>query len=184
MIFVGNSLTQRWEKQGVPIWNEYYAQRRALNLGFDGDRTQNVLWRLDNGEIDGITPRLAIVMIGSNHVNDENFMDIADGIKAVCCRIRTKLPDTRILLMAILPRGDASTAAAVRLNKASEEASKIADNRSIYYLNISEKFLNESGNVSTDLMTVDGVHLSLKGYRKLAEEMEPLIRKVLNEKDE
>ncbi len=184
LVFIGNSLTQRWEKQGAPVWNEYYAKRNAVNMGFDGDGTQNVLWRLDHGEIDNISPKLVVLMIGSNHVNGSKIKEIADGIKAICCRIRTRLPATKILLMAILPRGDASAAAAYRLNKASEEASKIADGRMIFYLNISEKFLDEDGNISSDLMTVDGVHLSFNGYKKLAEEMEPVIAKHIGQKPE
>lgn len=179
LVFIGNSITQRWEKQGVPVWKEYYAGRGALNLGFDGDGTQNVLWRLDHGEIDSISPVLAVVMIGSNHVNGYKTKEISEGIKAVCCRIRTKLPATKILLMAILPRGDASAAAAYRLRKASGEASKIADNRMIYFLDISEQFLDEDGNVSTQLMTIDGVHLSRDGYSLLAKGMEPVIGKIM-----
>jgi lysophospholipase L1-like esterase len=180
--FIGNSLTQRWESSGLPIWNKYYAPRNAVNMGFDGDGTQNVLWRLDHGEIDGISPKLAVVLIGSNHVNGYSIEQISDGIKAVCCRIKTKLPETKILLLAILPRGDASAAAAYRLNKASEEASRIADNRKIFYLNISERFLDIDGNVSKQMMTIDGVHLTLTGYQTLAEALEPTISKLLKEK--
>jgi len=182
LVFIGNSLTQRWEKQGVKVWNEYYAKRKAVNLGFDGDGTQNVLWRLDHGEIDGISPKLVVVMIGSNHVNGYTIKEISDGIKAVCCRIRTKLSKAKILLVSILPRGDASAAAAYRLSKTNEESSKIADNRMIFYLNISEKFLDENGNVSSDLTTIDGVHLSGNGYQRLAEEMEPIISKIMGRK--
>jgi lysophospholipase L1-like esterase len=183
MIFVGNSLTQRWENAGIQVWNKYYATRNAVNMGFDGDRTQHVLWRLDHGEIDNISPKLAVVMIGSNHVNGYTVEEISDGIKAVCCRIRTKLPGTKILLLGILPRGDdASAAAAYRLNKASEEASRIADNRMIYYLNISEKFLDKDGNISGELMTADKVHLTPKGYQALADAMEPTISKIITRK--
>ena len=151
-------------------------------MGFDGDGTQNVLWRLDHGELDGISPKLAVVMIGSNHVNGYTVEEIADGIKAVCCRIRTKLPNTKILLLGILPRGDASAAAAYRLNKASEVSSKIVDNRMIYYLNVSERFLDKDGNVSKEMTVVDRVHLSSQGYKTLAEAIEPTISKLMGKR--
>ncbi len=179
MIFIGNSITKRWD---IQVWNEYFAARNPVNMGFDGDGTQNVLWRLDHGELDGISPKLAVVMIGSNHVNGYTVEEIADGIKAVCCRIRTKLPNTKILLLGILPRGDASAAAAYRLNKASEVASKIVDNRMIYYLNVSERFLDKDGNVSKEMTVVDRVHLSSQGYKTLAEAIEPTISKLMGKR--
>ncbi|MGV3684840.1 MAG: GDSL-type esterase/lipase family protein [Daejeonella sp.] len=179
VIFVGNSLTQRWESTGADTWNKYYAAYNAVNMGFDGDKTQNVLWRLDHGEIDGISPKLAIVLIGSNHVEGYSAEEIADGIKAVCCRLITRLPDTKILLLSILPRGTATAAAADRLNKASEQASKIADRRRIFYLNISKMFLETDGTVSKDLMTADRVHLTSKGYETLATAINPTVSKLM-----
>lgn len=182
LIFVGNSLTQRWESAGFDVWNKHYAAYNAVNMGFDGDKTQNVLWRLDQGEIEGISPKLAIVLIGSNHVEGYSAEEIADGIKAVCCRLITRLPDTKILLLSILPRGTATAAAADRLNKASEQASKIADRRRIFYLNISKMFLEPDGTVSIDLMTVDRVHLTSKGYETLAKAINPTVFKLMRGK--
>lgn len=182
LLFIGNSITQRWESSGVQAWEHYYGNRKAANLGVDGDGTQHVLWRLDHGEIDGISPKLVVLLIGSNHVNGYLPSEIADGMKAICCRLRTKLPDTKILLLGILPRGDASAAAAYRLNKASELASSMVDNRMIFYLDVGEKFLTVDGNVSSELTTVDNVHLSPEGYETLAAALEPTIAKLLNEK--
>jgi len=181
LLFIGNSITQRWESSGIQAWERYYGHRNAVNLGVDGDGTQHVLWRLDHGEIDGIAPKLAVLLIGSNHVNGYLPSEIADGIKAICWRLRKKLPDTKILLLGILPRGDATAAAAYRLNKASELASAVADNRMIFYLNISERFLAEDGSVSSELTTVDNVHLSPKGYETLGAALEPTISRLLDE---
>lgn len=179
LIFVGNSLTQRWETAGLEVWNKYYAAQNAVNMGFDGDKTQNVLWRLDNGEIEGISPKLAIVLIGSNHVEGYTVEEIVDGIKAVCCRLTTKLPKTKILLLSILPRGTATVAAASRLIKASEQASKIADQNRVFYLNISGMFLDADGTVSKELMTADRVHLTSKGYETFANAINPTVFKLL-----
>ena len=182
LIFIGNSLTQRWESAGKAVWQAYYGDRNAVNMGFDGDGTQNVLWRLDHGEIDGSSPKLAVVLIGSNHVNGYTVEEISDGIKAICCRIVSKLPRTKILLLSILPRGDASAAAAYRLAKASEEAAKMVDNRTIYYLDIREKFLDADGNVSSVFMGVDHVHLTEEGYQELAGLLEPTIARLLKDR--
>lgn len=182
LLFIGNSITQRWESSGRQVWERYYAHRNAVNLGVDGDGTQHVLWRLDHGEIDGLSPKLVVLLIGSNHVNGYLPSEIADGIKAICCRLRNKLPKARILLLGILPRGDASAAAAYRLNKASELASAIADNRKIFFLNVSEKFLSADGSVSTEMTTIDRVHLSPAGYALLAAELEPTIARLMGEK--
>ena len=182
MVLIGDSLTQRWEGEGKELWYKYYASRHAVNMGFDGDGTSQVLWRLDHGEIDGISPKLAVVLIGSNHVNSKIVEEITEGIKAVCCKIRTKLPHTKILLLAIVPRGDASAAAAYGLNKASEDASQIADGRTIFYLNMREKFIDKDGNVRKDLVVIDGVHLNSNGYKIWAETMEPIVSKLMGEK--
>lgn len=177
LVFIGNSLTQRWESNGKEVWEKYYGNYNAVNMGFDGDGTQHVLWRIDHGEIDGILPKVVVLLIGSNHVNGYTIEEISDGVKAICCRIRTKLPETKILVLGILPRGDATAAAAYRLNKANEEASKIADDKFIFYLNCSEKFLDKDGNVSRTLMVADGVHLTKEGYQLLAEQLDPFLSK-------
>ncbi len=99
LIMVGDSITHFWERDGKDVWAQYYAPRNAVNMGFGGDWTQHVLWRLDHGEIDGISPKLAVLMIGTNNSNrqDNTAEEIADGIKAICARMRAKLPKTKIL---------------------------------------------------------------------------------------
>ena len=181
LLFIGNSITQRWEKQGKKAWETHFAPLHAINAGIDGDCTQHVIWRLDNGMTEGISPKLVILLIGSNHVNDYTADEIVDGIKAIACKIRNKLPDTKLLVLGVLPRGTASPAAAYRLAKASESASKIADNQKIYYLDVAERFFDANGNVSGELMTTDRVHLSEAGYYVLAEALKPTITSLMNQ---
>ncbi len=194
LIMIGDSITHSWESKGKAVWDEYYARRNAVNMGFGGDRTQHVLWRLDHGEIDGISPTLAVLMIGTNNSNgnDNTVGEIADGIKAICARIRAKLPKTKILILAIFPRADAKQRRDKKHGatfnpqwaknaEASRLASKIADGRHIFYLDINDAFLDENGVLSRDIMP-DLLHPNEKGYQIWAEAMEPTIQKLMEEK--
>jgi beta-glucosidase len=107
LLFLGDSITEGWAGQGKKVWEKYYGTRKAMNAGVGGDRTQHVLWRLDNGNVAGIHPKLAVIMIGTNNSNnnDNTAEEIADGIKAIVNEVREKLPETKILLLAIFPRG-------------------------------------------------------------------------------
>jgi beta-glucosidase len=181
LIFVGDSITQRWDRQGTQIWRKYYSHRNAVNLGVDGDRTQNVLWRLDHGNIDGIDPEVAVVMIGTNNSDDgDTAEEIARGIIAVCKKLRQKLPETKIILHAIFPRGPRPSAQRELNAKASELASKIADGKTILFMDIGEEFLEPDGSISTDIM-YDHVHLTAKGYQIWANAIEPKLEILLGE---
>jgi beta-glucosidase len=194
LIMVGDSITHGWENAGKEMWDHYYAPRNAVNMGFSGDRTQHVLWRFDHGEIDGISPKLAVLMIGTNNSNrqDNTPEEIADGIKAICAEMRAKLPETKILILAIFPRGDAQQRKAkkqdaafndqwAKNNKASELASEIADNKMIFYLDINDVFLDENGVLTREIMP-DLLHPEEKGYKIWAEAMEPTVKKLMGEK--
>jgi beta-glucosidase len=103
---IGDSITQGWADEGGRIWDAYYGRRRAVNLGFNGDRTEHVLWRLDHGEVEGIAPKLAVVMIGTNNtgVRHDPPEETAAGIQAILAILRTRLPGTKILLLDVFPR--------------------------------------------------------------------------------
>ena len=107
LLFIGDSITEGWAGRGKEVWDKYYGNRKAMNAGVGGDRTQHVLWRLDNGNVDGIKPKLAVIMIGTNNSNgkDNTAEEIADGIKVIVKEVREKLPETKILLLGIFPRG-------------------------------------------------------------------------------
>lgn len=193
LIIVGDSITHRWEKQGNKIWDQYYKYRNALNLGFGGDRTQHVLWRLQNGEIDGINPKLAILMIGTNNSGRSEPDAIAAGITAIVNELKTKLPETKILLLGIFPRGSGTQRAAkpnyqdavynaqwAKIDKVNEMVSKLADDETVYYLNINSVFLNEKGQLPVENFP-DLLHPGEKGYQLWAEAMEPMIKKLMGE---
>src|SRR3954451_16101873 len=105
LIFIGDSITQGWEGAGKNVWDEFYGKRNAVNLGIGGDRTQHVLWRLDHGNIDGIHPKLAVLMIGTNNSSTNTSEQIAEGVKLIVEKLRAKLPNTKVLVLGIFPRG-------------------------------------------------------------------------------
>jgi beta-glucosidase len=182
LIFIGDSITHSWEKAGKEVWQKYYGHRNAVNLGISGDRTEHVLWRLDNGNIDGISPKVAVVMIGTNNHPPRNTgEEVADGIIAICKKLRTKLPRTKILLLAIFPRERKPCAMREELSKASKIASKIADGKMIHYVDIGEKFLEADGSISKEIMN-DYLHLTTKGYKIWAEAIEPKLAELMSEK--
>lgn len=183
LIMIGDSITHGWEHSSGDTWEKYYAKRNAVNMGFGGDKTEHVLWRLQNGEIDGCNPKLAVIMIGTNNSNGDYYTaeQIADGIKAIVCELRTKLPNTKVLILNIFPRGEKPSAQREKNAKASLLASKIADKKMIYYLDINNKFLGLYGKLSTDIMP-DLLHPREKGYKIWAEAMEQTVVKLMGEK--
>jgi beta-glucosidase len=194
ILMIGDSITHGWEKSGKPVWDQYYAKRNAVNMGFSGDRTEHVLWRLEHGEVNNINPKLAVLMIGTNNSNNNDYTteQIADGVKAIVCQLRTRLPNTKVLILAIFPRGDKAQRDNKAIdgslnpqweknNEANKMIAKIADKKNIYYLDINKKFLNKKGQLPRDIMP-DLLHPNEKGYQIWAKAMEPMIVKLTGEK--
>jgi len=181
LVFLGDSITQGWADNDT--WNKHYGPRHTANFGIGGDRTQHVLWRIEHGNFDGIKPKLVVLMIGTNNSNgaDNTAAEIADGIKAIVAQLREKLPDTKVLLLGIFPRGDKLNPQREKNSQASELASKIADDKHVFYLDIGPKFLAADGSLSKDVMP-DYLHLSPKGYEIWAEAIEPKVKELLGEK--
>jgi beta-glucosidase len=179
LIFIGDSITQGWEGNGQKVWQEYYGNRNAVNLGIGGDRTQHVLWRLDNGNIDGISPKLAVVMIGTNNAGDNTPEEIAAGVARIVEKLRTKLPQTKVLLLATFPRGPNPQDPLRQVNEKSNEiVSRLADGKMVLYLDIGKSFLQPDGTLTREIMP-DLLHLSASGYRIWAESIEPVVAEVL-----
>lgn len=184
VIFIGDSITHGWESGGKEIWAKYYAPRNAVNLGIGGDRTQHVLWRLENGNIDGISPKLAVLMIGTNNANDNTPEEIAEGVKAIVEKLRSELPETKILLLAIFPRGENDEDPLRQTNmKANELIAELDDGEMVKYVSINDKFLTEDRVLPRDIMP-DLLHPNAKGYKIWAEAIEPHVAEVLGPLDE
>jgi len=184
LLMIGDSITHGWEDPGKSTWEKYYAKRNALNLGYSGDRTEQVLWRLENGEVDQITPRLAVIMIGTNNAGhrQEKPEDTAAGIKAIVQDLRKRLPDMKILLLAIFPRGEKPADPLRQLNVATNQIiQSLADDQHVFFLDINDQFLTDDGTLPADIMP-DYLHPNPKGYELWAAAMEPQIRKLMGEK--
>lgn len=189
IIFLGDSITQGWEGAGRKVWDDFYAKRSAVNMGIGGDRTQHVLWRLEHGNVDGLAkpaegapPRLVVLMIGTNNSNgkDHTAEQIADGVRAIVTDLRARLPETKVLLLGIFPRGEKPNAQREKNAEASRLASAAADGRMVHYLDISSVFTESDGTISKDVMP-DSLHLSEAGYRRWADAMEPKVAELLAE---
>jgi lysophospholipase L1-like esterase len=182
LIFIGDSITQGWESDGKEVWAKYYAHRNAVNLGIGGDRTQHVLWRLENGNIDGLKPKAAVLMIGTNNSNGEDNTpgQIADGIAAIVKKLRTALPDTKILLVAIFPRSENYTAQRGKLAMINQVVRRQADGKNVIWVDFGHEFLNNDGTLPGTLMP-DYLHLSKKGYEIWAEAIEDQLSNIVGD---
>ena len=183
LLFIGDSITQGWEEDGRPVWDVFYQRRHALNLGYNGDQTDNVLWRIQHGELDGITPKLAVVMIGTNNATrrEDPPESTAAGIQAILTTLRTRLPGTKILLLAIFPRGLKNDDPFRLVNEAvNERLPAMADQRQIFFLNLNRRFLDGEGRLSAEIMS-DALHPSEHGYQVWAEGMEEMVTRLMNE---
>ncbi len=184
LLFLGDSITQGWNNNEV--WKRHYEPRKAANFGIGGDRTQHVLWRIENGELEGISPKLVVLMIGTNNVGSNTPEEIAGGVKAIVERLREKLPKAKILLLAVFPRArddkkSTELPPTAVIGLINEKIAKFDDGSNIKYVDIGKAFLNEKGNIPKDVMP-DFLHLSLKGYHAWADAIEPAVWGMLDEK--
>ena len=179
LIFIGDSITSDWESRGPKVWEQFYGKRNAVNLGIGGDRTQHVIWRLDNGNVKGISPKAAVVMIGTNNSRDNTSEQIAEGVTVIINQLRNKLPETKVLLLAIFPRGANDERHRVN-EKANAIFSELADGEHVHYLDIGSKFMNKDGVLIRGMMP-DQLHLNEQGYLIWAEAIESNLSKLLGE---
>lgn len=177
IVFIGDSITHNWEKEHDPLWNEMWKVYHPLNLGFSGDRTETALWRLQHGEIDNIDPKLVIVLIGTNNSGQRGDAPIFtySGIKRNIEEIRKHLPRTKILLLAIFPRGENSSDVIRQTNeKVNAMLPDLVDGEHVFLLNIGKAFLAADGSLSKDIFP-DLLHPNDAGYRIWQHEMQPEI---------
>lgn len=182
LLMVGDSITHRWEDAGRPVWDEFYADRNTFQIGFSGDKTEHVIWRLQNGEIDGITPKVAVVMIGTNNTKQMRAAkDTAAGIERIVDEILLRTPTTKILLLGIFPRDAKPTDERRQRNAEINQIIKQRDDqKSVWYLDIGDRFLDGNGMLHKSIMH-DLLHPGESGYRIWAEAMEPLLKQLLDD---
>jgi len=191
LLLLGDSITDGWrsfnEKElrgGKRVYEKEFVPLKAANFGIGGDRTQHVLWRLQNGELDGIKPKVVMLMIGTNNSNgkDNTAEEIADGIKAIVQEIHKKSPRTKVLLLGVFPRGPKPNPQRDKLKRVNDIISRLDDGgKTVKYLDIGDKFLEPDGTISKEIMP-DYLHLSPEGYRKWADAVKGPINELLGKK--
>ncbi|HEU5116229.1 MAG TPA: platelet-activating factor acetylhydrolase IB subunit [Isosphaeraceae bacterium] len=185
LLFMGDSITQGWSNNDV--WKRYYGPRKPANFGIGGDRTQHVLWRLDHGEMEGISPKVIVLMIGTNNIGNNTPEEIAEGVRAIVDRMKSAAPQAKILLLGVFPRGATRNKEAQtdkldpRPGQINEIIKKLDDDKNVCYLDIKDAFIGDDGLLHKDLMP-DFLHLSPAGYRHWAEAMEPTLWDLLENK--
>jgi beta-glucosidase len=181
LLFIGDSITQGWEKEGEPVWKKHYADRNAFAIGFGGDRTENVLWRLQQGAVENMSPKLVVLMIGTNNTGhrNENPAYTAAGIKQVISELHQRLPEAKVLLLAIFPRDEQPEGSLRKINNDVNQIIKgYADNKRVFFADINSVFLTSDGVLTKDIMP-DLLHPNEKGYSLWAEALEPYLQKLL-----
>lgn len=186
LVFLGDSITQGWEGKGKSVWQKYFAPMKAANFGVGGDRTEHVLWRLQNGNYDGLKPRLTVLMIGTNntgHRGRDGYVceadQTADGVKAIIQTLREKQPQMKILLLAIFPRGEKPDDKYRKQNDATNVIiSKLADNDHVFYMDISKTFLQPDGTLTREIMP-DLLHPAEAGYELWAQAILPKVKELM-----
>jgi lysophospholipase L1-like esterase len=187
--FEGDSIARRWGATDYPEllanWKQNFFGWNAADFGWGADTTQNILWRLNNGELDGVSPKVIVLLAGTNNVgrqpppdgNEAIVAEITRGLKAILDTMRAKAPKATIVVMGIFPRND-NIAVMPTINKINENLSRFADGKTVRYLNINSKLANRD-DVLFDGMMGDKLHPTTKGYQVWADALKPLFTELL-----
>ena len=175
LVFYGDSITHGWAgTEGKNVWKEYYGNLSAVNYGISGDRTEHLVYRISNGEVEGLNPKVVVLKIGTNNMGRNTVEDIAHGVKAIIDLLHKKLPKTNVLLLAILSRNSLND----KVKQVNHLLAKYENGKSVRYLNMNSHFENSNGTIHSELFK-DGVHLTEKGYKVWAQTMDPLLKQML-----
>lgn len=193
LVFLGDSITAGWSGKGSEVWAKYWEPLNAANFGIGGDRTEHVLWRLQNGNYDGLKPKLTVLMIGTNNTGHQgrpmienggsiyscDAAQTAEGVAAIVNLLREKQPQMKVLLLAIFPRGATKEDAMRRQNEATNHLiAKLADGKMIHFLDINQNFLQPDGTLSIDIMP-DLLHPNAAGYEVWAKAIQSKVAELL-----
>jgi lysophospholipase L1-like esterase len=183
VLFMGDSITDFWRNEsgpnaGKPVMDKYFGNLKIANFGIAGDTTQGVLFRLQNGEGQGFSPKLVMLMIGTNNTMQNTAPEIAEGIGAVVLELQKDFPEAKILLLAVFPRNNPGDPVRKTIDEINNRIAKLDDGKKIFYLDIGSVFLNEKGEIPKDVMG-DALHPTTKGYELWAEAVKDYIAKLM-----
>jgi lysophospholipase L1-like esterase len=180
---IGDSITQGWERGGQKAWHDHFGNIKVLNFGVYGDEIQNVLWRIAQGQLDGIKPKVAIVLIGTNNSNGNSNTpeEIVEGIQAIVNEIHKRQPGTKVLVLGVFPRGTPTSPERSKVEHVDQLLAHLDDEKTDYYMDLGSIFLGSDNLVSKDLVS-DGIHPNAAGYELWAKTMEPKLKELLASK--
>src|SRR5438876_5281173 len=172
LLFVGDSITDwfYWplrggEATGGKVWQANFAPLKAANFAIAGDTTQGVLWRMQNGELEGFKAKLIVLMLGTNNINRNPNDEIVDGDRLIIEEFNKRQPQAKVLLLGIFPRNaDPANPLRATIKEINSKLAKLADNNKVFYMDIGDKFLTADGTLTTEIMA-DGLHPTAKGYQ-------------------
>jgi lysophospholipase L1-like esterase len=182
-LLMGDSITDWWRRAGLAVYEENFGSLNCANFGIAADRTQGVLWRFANGELDGYTPRLMMLMIGTNNLRfrgpPNTPEEVSMGIAAIVTRFRAKFPEAKVLLLGVFPRG-AEPGAPLRepIRRINSIIAGLDDGEYVRFMDIGDQFLEPDGSISTDVMA-DGLHPTELGYEIWADAVMPTFTEML-----
>ena len=188
--FEGDSITRRWGATDYPAllanWKENFLGWNAADFGWGADTIQNILWRLDNGELDGVNPKIIVLLAGTNNVGniappdgpDAKAADITRGLQAILQRFQSKAPYSVIVVTAVFPRND-NIAVMPVIDKVNDNLSKLSDGKKIRYVNLNAKLADPGGKLFEGMMNPDKLHPAVKGYQIWADELRPIFTEIL-----
>lgn len=184
--FEGDSITRRWGATDYPQllenWKKNFFGWNAADFGWGADRIENILWRLDNGELDGVNPKVIVLLAGTNNIGnrvaDSAVASVTRGLAAVLGRLQEKVPNAVIILMGIFPRND-NMAVMPEIDAINVNLARMTDGRKIRFLNINDRLADEAGVLREGMMNPDKLHPAVQGYQVWADALKPLLTELL-----
>ena len=188
--FEGDSITRRWGATNYPHllanWKQNFFGWNAADFGWGGDTIQNILWRLNNGELDGVHPKIIVLLAGTNNVgntvpaggDDAKVADITKGLQAILHVMQTKAPDATIIVTGVFPRND-NMAVMPTINRINSNLARLTDGKKIRYLNVNDKLADGTGKLFDGMMNADRLHPTIKGYQVWADALKPIFTELL-----
>jgi lysophospholipase L1-like esterase len=187
--FVGDSITRRWgaaDAQYRPLlenWKSNFFGWNVANFGWGADRIENILWRLQNGELDGVNPKVIVLLAGINNVGNEpgdaeKVTDITRGLKAIVAVCQAKAPNATLILTGIFPRND-NLVVIPTINQINRNLSRMADGKKVRYLDINDRLADKEGRLFPGMMNADQLHPTLKAYQVWADALKSVFTELL-----
>jgi len=179
LVFIGDSITA--STRGSESWKKTFANYRTANFGIGGDRTQNILWRLQHGEIGALKPKLVVLLIGTNNIGmtDHDIPDTVRGVAAVVGRLHVAFPSTKVLVLGIFPRDEnPNSPVREKVQIINAALAKLDDGKTIFVRDIGKIFLEADGVLSTTV-SQDHLHLTEEGLRRWAEALSPIVQQLM-----